>query len=942
MKMIKGYLMEISQIIDNIFDTLGKVYKAQRIFINIDTEGLEKFYFYNFCEGLSNEIKDYEKKALLNIFNFPCFDSVKNDSHYISDVSNFIVSNNLQNSQVEKYLNKNDVESLILLPIVSENITYGLIIIIFDALNSITSEDLMLIEASSGQLSTVIEHIILYKKEREIVQRDILLKEIVNKIRSSIALPQIKHEFVNQVASLFGASMVFFGEYDQSSEAYFVSKDAEYRVSDDIKSTVGLDTKEIQGFSEYIKEVHLQGKDIIFEDVEKYLYENNLKGTGVEGFYKDHNIVSLVAINVYYRELFLGNIVITFNYKRHIKEEEINFVKNLAEQLGIAIYHAMLYAKERKASQREVVLRKISELISSSMDSGSIKRKLLSFICEYLEADRCFIVDFNQDINKFLPIRYEHLSSEREKSIIGVDINDAFPNFAEVDYLIKGNIIADIDTFEATSDFEPEKEKLKQYNVKSDYAFAMLYAGNVVGALVVHYTHKKYKLDEEQLSVLKHLATQTGIALYQTILYEKVLRSAQRESALRQIMLSSVTILNFEDVIKFIVTEAGKLFKADRCFFVEYDDTNETTFPIREYEQYRSSDEIRSHLEVPVNKESVEKFVSAIRQKQIVIANNIYDENLSKESFEMLIDGLSVKSYLIAPVYYRDYVYGSFVLHYVKEFKTFTNEDVDFAAAAANQAAVMLKQNELFEKEREAFEREKENKNLIEIMRSSMDKSVVKKLFVKNIGKFFNADRVFICEYSLKNKKLLPIDSDSEYLSTPNIKSFVGVDFADGNYVNFHQRLSEKGEVLIPSVKEFLNTDKVSDEEIKLLIAGQTKSSYSFPVVYEDKLIATFTIDFVQNEVNIKNDEIARIRKICAQLGIALDHAHLYQKAQECNFFEKSFRHEVAEKIKEPTNKILDNSTLLLQNEFERNVQIERLNSIIGSCNCLMELTKVK
>ncbi len=939
---IMGQEYDIEQVSNKIFDILGKMYNAQHIFIDINAKNIKRFYFYNFCKYSSDVIKDYEKNALLSIYNFPCFDAVKNKSNYISNIDNFIAANKMEYSSVHKYFKKNNIKSVILLPIVAENSTFGLVVITFDVVSNITNEDLLLIRTVAKQLGIVISHILLYEKEKETAQRELISKDIINKIRSSIELPKIKKEIVTQIAKLLNADAVFFGDYDYATETYNISEDAEYLASSDLKSSIGLDLKSIEGFVEHVRDVHLSGNDIIFDDIEEYVDASNIRGKEVEEFYRARGVVSSAAINVYYGDFFLGNIVISFSQKRQLSQDEIDFVRSLADQAGIAIYQAKLYENEKKSAQRELVLRKISELISSSLDSESIKKQLLSFICDYLEADRCFIADYNNDTDKFLPIQYEHLASEDEKSLLGKDVHVYFPNFANLKSKKNDNIIPDIDVFMLSSNFETEKERLQEYNVKSDYAIPILYADNLIGKLVVHYTKKKSVLDKEQFDILRHLATQTGIALHQTVLYEKISRQAERENALRQIMLSSVTILNFEGIINFIVTETGKLFKADRCFFVEYDYETDMTPTIRDYAQYRSSDSIRSHLDIPIHKESIAVFMTAIKQKKMIIANNIYDEDLSQESIKMLIDQLSVKSYLVAPVFYGDYMFGSIVFHYVNEFKTFNKEDCDFAEAVANQTAIILKQYELFEKERQAAEREKENKNLIEIMRSSMDKNVVKKLFVKNIGKFFKADRIFICEYMPKDKHFMPADPDSEYLSSPSLQSFVGIDFANGNYNQFHQTLSEKGELLIPSLSEFLKYHQLSEEEINLLENGEIKSTYSFPVVYEDKLIATFTIQFTQQEVHIKDEEIRRIRKICAQLGIALDHATLYQKAQEYNFSVKAIKNDFLDKIKVPTNNIMYNSNLLIQNEFERMVQIECLNSILSSCSQLMELTKIE
>lgn len=79
---------------------------------------------------------------------------------------------------------------------------------------------------------------------------------------------------------------------------------------------------------------------------------------------------------------------------------------------------------------------------------------------------------------------------------------------------------------------------------------------------------------------------------------------------------------------------------------------------------------------------------------------------------------------------------------------------------------------------------------------------------------------------------------------------------------------------------------------------------------------------------------------MCTQAGMALYHADLYLRAQQYHSSRKNFIADVSEKILEPTNNILDRSILLSGNEFERSIQIRHLNSIISSCNELIQLTK--
>ena len=86
---------------------------------------------------------------------------------------------------------------------------------------------------------------------------EIILRNITNKIRSSLDIEAIKYEIVNQVGKFFNADGVRMAQYNNELEDYIVTDSAEYRSSDNVKSCVGISFKNIPGFNEEIKNTHL-------------------------------------------------------------------------------------------------------------------------------------------------------------------------------------------------------------------------------------------------------------------------------------------------------------------------------------------------------------------------------------------------------------------------------------------------------------------------------------------------------------------------------------------------------------------------------------------------------------------------------------------------------------------------------------------------------------
>lgn len=595
-----------------------------------------------------------------------------------------------------------------------------------------------------------------------------VIRRTIEEMRSSIGINSVRSEVVKEIGTFLNADRVFFADYDNINLKFSVSEDSEYRSSEKIKSFVGNETAITQGLVEAMKRFPLRGKDLIFSDLDKYIEENNLAEIDTVKVFKDMGCISVMGIHINYGEFFYGDIVVTFEKKRKITEEDINFIKTLANQAGIAIYQSKLYEKEKEMLERENLLRNIFETMRSSLELNIIKNTIVNEVSKVLNADRCCLLSYDKDKAAFIIDEYsEYRSLPEVKSLIDINSDDLkimFPIdlykmskeviFSNVDQFIRENNLEDIATM----------QHFINYDIKASYNIPIFNSGEMLGILSVQYIKDYVKLRPEDIDFLRIVAVQAGEAIYQAGLYQEMQFQAERERI---------------------------------------------------------------------------------------------------------------------------------------------------------------------------------NRTIIEILRSSMDPKIIKKLFVKNIGRFFDADRVFFSNYDASKKIYLPVDENSEYLSSNNQKSFVGIDFFN-QHINEHLKLwLEKREIKITNFDEYIKENpNLSKELISRYTDFDVKSSYNFPVLHQNEIMGYFCIEFTNRIYELSNEEINRIRSICTQAGIALYHAELYSQAQQCAFLKESPILELSEKIKKPANEILDLSITLAKNEFERNVQIEYLNTIIYSCHLLLELTK--
>lgn len=423
---------------------------------------------------------------------------------------------------------------------------------------------------------------------------------------------------------------------------------------------------------------------------------------------------------------------------------------------------------------------------------------------------------------------------------------------------------------------------------------------------------------------------------------EKIIKSAERESALRRIVDIIRSSLDINEVKEKLVTETAKYFNADRCFI--YESGKSEIHGVST--EYTSSDAVKKMLGDDFSKPEYKYMENLVFGNNNESPKNLYnfekyieENNLINTPVEEHMKMYDIKSSINLPILYGDDLYGVLVVHYTKNIVELCKDDEILIKNIADQAAIAIHQAKLYKITQLQAESEKMSRNLIEILRSSIDKSIIKKLFVRNIGKYFDADRVLLSEFDPIKGEYLPVDEDSEYLSSDKEKSFIGYDWNQSQAREYIQFLLEKRELKIYSWDEYIKQNPKGQDFIDLFVDADVKSSYNFPVLYQQSIMGFFCIEFTRRTFRLSDEDIARIRSICTQTGIALYHAQLYLQAQQCINGGTNIS-EVFGKIEEPVNEILDTSKLMSENEFERGVQIEYLNHIILACNKLLELTK--
>lgn len=949
--------LDLNKTIKTIIDVLGKALTADRCFImEYDKE--------------NNNFKKNQEEYLssLNIRSYIGVDLNEHIPHFVSEFKKGkrLIYNTLKTEFDNKEVDLEDgsfekekiaikeykVYSALVFPLHHVDEFLGdLVIHYVDKKHKAGEEEINLVSTVASQIAIALYQARLFEQTKEQLERENLLRTIIEEIRSSIDINQVKTNIVSEVGKALNANMCFIMSYNREEKFFFVDKYSEYRSSNKEKSFIDFDftNDNVKWFMDVFK----SRKEVDYVNIEEFLTENNLQNTSVATFLNSYNLKSAYNFPIFYANKLLGYLVVKYtNDYTLLKEEDFELLRNIAIQSGVALYQSELYQKEKHTAEGELLLRRIIDKFRKTLDVNEIKQTIVNEVGRTLDANICFIMNYNHEDDYFYVDKYsEYRSSNLEKDFIDFDLRDpiltwfmsTFKSNKEIDY-------ENIDAFLVKNGLQNSSlsEFLKSYNLKSAYNLPIFYANGLLGYLVVKYTHNYKKLNENDLDFLRDIAIQAGNALRQAKLHEITKATAEREALLRKITIKIRRSLDIKETLSYICEEMAKVFNVQRStivFFSGKDKYNEIILR----EEYKSNPEIKGSLAVSDFQGLASYWgENLIEMGQILALDNI-DESDVPEYFKKGYKEIGVKSIIGTIVKSKENELGILVLSEYLKCRHWSDEEKDLLKTIADQIYLAISQAELYECQKDLAKRERINRNIIEILRSSMDKAIIKKLFVKNIGKLFDADRVFFSEYDPKEKMYLPVDSDSEYLSSDNEKSFVGYDWSNPDIKEHVQPLLEKREINIFNWDDYIKQNPNKSEDfVSFYLNAEVKSSYNFPVLHENEIIGYFCIEFTRRVCELSDEDINRIRGICTQTGIALYQAHLYTKSQKYLKSKRDFIDNIAKRIEVILKKAVTLFSSMTKaevhcerhNEFLKN--IENINQLLESISNLIEIKNIE
>ncbi|WP_373542400.1 GAF domain-containing protein [Chamaesiphon sp.] len=392
---------------------------------------------------------------------------------------------------------------------------------------------------------------------RQQAERELVLREITQRIRKSLDLKTIFETAVREIRQFMATDRVTIFKFNDSNfdEGKFVAE------SVDINFKSILEVKiDNSGFGEKLAHFYQQGRINVLEDI----HTAGLRDFEIQTLTKFQVQANLV-VPLLNGSMLWGLLCIHHcSAERSWHQSEINFVNQITEQIGIGIQQATLYAKVQSELEirwraeeaialqlrQQQALGELTQQIRNSLNIAEILATATAQVKELMMVDRASI--FQVSANGQLRA-VEEVVSPAYPSTIERNWDNEYLSAEELEFYLDGNpnVVFDLKQ-------DPRSASLQAYvdqiGAKSKIvAPILLLFGNsetdldletwdepyLWGLLSVHACSNHRHWQDAEVKLLQQIADRLALAIHQASLFEKLQQELTERQQAETRLLSS-------------------------------------------------------------------------------------------------------------------------------------------------------------------------------------------------------------------------------------------------------------------------------------------------------------------------------------------------------------------------------------------------------------------
>lgn len=535
-------------------------------------------------------------------------------------------------------------------------------------------------------------------------------------------------------------------------------------------------------------------------------------------------------------------------------QEEQILVKQVTDQLSLALENARLFQQTQQLANELQILNEMGRDLSSQMELSSVSESIHKHTSRLMDVEDFYICLFEQDIQL---ISYPFAIQDKKRiflteRLLGNNLADYIIQ-TKLPLLISENVIETIKTLELEL---PSQTETKE--PKCILGVPLLMGDRVLGAIILQSTSQQQLYNEHHVDVLVSIANQAATAIQNVQLFEETQKHSSEVEVLNEMARAMAQSLNREEIVETIYNYAQRILDTRSFFIALYNPQEDTvTFPILL--------ENGERISMPERKSGNGLTEYIIRRGEPILIEDNSQDKLA--ALGVAVIGSISKCWLGVPMMMGNHPIGAIAIESYTDPHAFNLHTRNLLISIASQSAIALENARLFE---EASRRNAELGTINEIIGSAASSLNLRDVLLTVLEKVMPVagfDGGLITLYNPLRKKLErfvriglpgePSEDPSEGLEN----SLCGVVF------------DNKDSFSIDDFRQGAPVD-VSSE-----INAGFYAYMGVPLEASGKILGTLC-GFRRTPGSWTNTSLSLLRTIGRQIGFTIENANLFQQTQ--------------------------------------------------------------
>jgi methyl-accepting chemotaxis protein PixJ len=409
------------------------------------------------------------------------------------------------------------------------------------------------------------------------------------------------------------------------------------------------------------------------------------------------------------------------------------------------------------------------------------------------------------------------------------------------------------------------KQLLQRLEVKANLVVPVVAGERLLGLLVAHQCSGTRVWKQSEISYLRELAAQVGLALTGVTLAAQKAAEAERAQLLKDVTLRIRQSLITKDIMQMSVDEVRRAIKTDRIVIYQFNPDWKSGIVAAESVGAGWVKAMGQNITDPLGEGDIDRFNSG----RIWTRDNIEEAGLADCHCEILRK-LQVKANIVAPIMRNGKLFALLCGHQCSNPRIWQDSEIDLFSQFSAQIGFALDQAFLLEQQMVAVRQATQINEITSRIRETLQIEQIYSTAVSGVREAMRCDRTVVYLFDDKWKGKVVAESVGRGFPVA-----LGAEIDDPCFADSYIDKYVKGRVhATPNIYEAGLTDCY----LKQLEPFGVRANLVAPILTNKKLVGLLISHQCSGPRDWKEHDVNFMRQIAIQIGFALDQARLLRQ----------------------------------------------------------------